>query len=176
MGWRQPGDKSLSEPMMVRLPTHICVTRPQWVNVTAGNNTKCLWPRFHQSILKGFCCQILQNSVNIIWYFYNLPLTKLHTHIQGYIEWVFSRKLSKKYPIFLLSTNVMELAHSLSSADWEMPANIIRLTTNPLLCKEKGARYIIKTLKAFDHFCINTIKGFVMWYKKSAKENGYVNM
>ena len=28
---RRPGDKPLSEPMMVRLPTHICVTRPQWV-------------------------------------------------------------------------------------------------------------------------------------------------
>ena len=32
MAWRRSGDKSLSEPMMVRLPTHICVTRPQWVN------------------------------------------------------------------------------------------------------------------------------------------------
>ena len=31
MAWRWPGDKPLSEPMMVRLPTHICVTRPQWV-------------------------------------------------------------------------------------------------------------------------------------------------
>ena len=31
MAWCRPGDKSLSEPMMVRLPTHICVTRPQWV-------------------------------------------------------------------------------------------------------------------------------------------------
>ena len=31
MAWRQPGDKPLSGPMMVRLPTHICVTRPQWV-------------------------------------------------------------------------------------------------------------------------------------------------
>ena len=29
--WRRPGDKPLSEPMVVRLPTHICVTRPQWV-------------------------------------------------------------------------------------------------------------------------------------------------
>ena len=29
MTWRRPGDKSLSEPMVVRLPTHICVTRPQ---------------------------------------------------------------------------------------------------------------------------------------------------
>ena len=29
MAWRRPGDKPLSEPMMVRSPTHICVTRPQ---------------------------------------------------------------------------------------------------------------------------------------------------
>ena len=32
MAWRRPGDKPLSEPMTVRLSTHICVTRPQWVN------------------------------------------------------------------------------------------------------------------------------------------------
>ena len=29
MAWHQPGDKPLSEPMMVSLPMHICVTRPQ---------------------------------------------------------------------------------------------------------------------------------------------------
>ena len=33
--WCRPGDKPLSEPMMVRLKTHICVTRPQWVNDSA---------------------------------------------------------------------------------------------------------------------------------------------
>ena len=32
MAWRRQGDKPLSEPMMVRLLTHICVTRPQYVN------------------------------------------------------------------------------------------------------------------------------------------------
>ena len=31
MAWRRPGDKPLSEPMMVTLLTHICVMRPQWV-------------------------------------------------------------------------------------------------------------------------------------------------
>ena len=35
MAWRRPGDKPLSEPMMVSLLTHICVTRPQWVNLRA---------------------------------------------------------------------------------------------------------------------------------------------
>ena len=32
MAWRRSGDKPLSEPVMVSLLTHICVTRPQWVN------------------------------------------------------------------------------------------------------------------------------------------------
>ena len=32
MAWRRPGDKPLFEPILVCLPTHICVTRPQWVN------------------------------------------------------------------------------------------------------------------------------------------------
>ena len=31
MAWRRPGDKPFSEPMMVNLPTHICVTQPQWI-------------------------------------------------------------------------------------------------------------------------------------------------
>ena len=29
MAWRRPGDNPLSEPVMVSLMTHICVTRPQ---------------------------------------------------------------------------------------------------------------------------------------------------
>ena len=47
MAWRRRSDKPLSEPMMVRLPTHICVARPQWVKV----ETK--WPpsrRWHFSM------------------------------------------------------------------------------------------------------------------------------
>ena len=31
MAWRRPDDKPLSEPVVVSLLTHICVTRPQWV-------------------------------------------------------------------------------------------------------------------------------------------------
>ena len=33
MGWCRPGDKPLSKPMMVWLPTHICITRPQGAKV-----------------------------------------------------------------------------------------------------------------------------------------------
>ena len=31
MAWRRLGDKPLSEPVMVSLLTHICITQPQWV-------------------------------------------------------------------------------------------------------------------------------------------------
>ena len=36
MAWRWSGDKPLSEPIMVSLLTHICVTRPQWVKTALG--------------------------------------------------------------------------------------------------------------------------------------------
>ena len=35
MVWCRPGDKPLSEPMLVSLPTHICVTRPHWVKAVS---------------------------------------------------------------------------------------------------------------------------------------------
>ena len=41
MAWHRPGDKPLSEPMMVSLLTHICVTRPQWVILTVMSWTQC---------------------------------------------------------------------------------------------------------------------------------------
>ena len=36
MAWSRPSDKPLSEPAMVSLLTHICVTQPQWVNDING--------------------------------------------------------------------------------------------------------------------------------------------
>ena len=36
MAWRRSGDKPLSEPMMISLPTHMCTIRPQWVNTMAA--------------------------------------------------------------------------------------------------------------------------------------------
>ena len=32
MAWCRPGDKPLSEPMMLSLVKHTCITRPQWFN------------------------------------------------------------------------------------------------------------------------------------------------
>ena len=43
MAWRRPGDKPLSEPMMVSLLTHICVARPQLVNNQPQSTTFMIW-------------------------------------------------------------------------------------------------------------------------------------
>ena len=40
MAWRRPGDKPLSETMMVTLLTHICITRPQWVKYNQFEDQK----------------------------------------------------------------------------------------------------------------------------------------
>ena len=43
MAWRRSGDKPLYEAMMVSLLTHICVTRPQWVNHPKIPILNCQW-------------------------------------------------------------------------------------------------------------------------------------
>ena len=41
MAWRRPGEKSLSELMLVSLLTHTRVTRPQWVNKLLNEQSGC---------------------------------------------------------------------------------------------------------------------------------------
>ena len=57
MAWRRPGDKPLSEPMMVRLLTHICVTRPQWV--LTKRTKKVHWP---WKVILGYRSENLQDT------------------------------------------------------------------------------------------------------------------
>ena len=45
MAWHRTGDKPLSETMIVRLPTHTCVTRPQWVKlINSWKRIRCAYP------------------------------------------------------------------------------------------------------------------------------------
>ena len=53
MAWRRPGDKPLSEPMLVSLLTHICVTRPQWVNASFPETCGCDFKRVNFKHILG---------------------------------------------------------------------------------------------------------------------------
>ena len=66
MAWRRPGDKPLTEPVMVSLLTRIRVTRPQWVNKVEDAVT------VHQTFFLpqttvGFCCYIAMTNVTLSW-------------------------------------------------------------------------------------------------------------
>ena len=70
MAGRRPGDKPLSEPMMVNLLTHICVTRPQWLKMplySRINHWSC------NSIVRTPLTydNKVSNGVNVAWI--NLP-------------------------------------------------------------------------------------------------------
>ena len=66
MAWRRPGDKPLSEPMMVRLPTHICVTRPQWV-IRSQFGDFVTHTHFLYSYKLTFCECRLKHSSSLQW-------------------------------------------------------------------------------------------------------------
>ena len=62
MAWRQSGNKPLSEPMMILLLMHICVTRPQWVK-SLRVKSRGRWVKFIK--LSLFSNEILLNE-NVI--------------------------------------------------------------------------------------------------------------
>ena len=70
MAWRRPGDKPLSEPMMVSSLTHICVTRPQWVKPKNWKKRG----NFYQGCKPIELCSIF--FCNLVSYF-SLILTKI---------------------------------------------------------------------------------------------------
>ena len=54
MACRRPDDKPLSEPMMVRLPTLLCVTRPQWVKFIFWYEKLCIFIQISPKCLPIF--------------------------------------------------------------------------------------------------------------------------
>ena len=64
MAWRRPGDKPLSEPMMIISLTHICVTRPQWVKRKFCKISFAHSIHFGQQILLKFYTELnIMNAV-----------------------------------------------------------------------------------------------------------------
>ena len=65
MAWRRPCDKPLSEPMMVRLPTHICVTRPQFIEAESLIYASVNWPSLVKKWLVA--CPAPSHYLNQCW-------------------------------------------------------------------------------------------------------------
>ena len=71
MACRHPGGKPLSEQMMVSLLTHICVTLPQWVNITSiKKHAISLLRQNHTTeihILKSLCKRDVKLQCLVTW-------------------------------------------------------------------------------------------------------------
>ena len=73
MAWRWPGDKPLSEPMMVCLLTHICVTRSQWVKSCVTTlivliGTICIISKFSTLIrIRGNLHHSSMLAISVFW-------------------------------------------------------------------------------------------------------------
>ena len=121
MACRRPGDKPLSEPMMVSLPTHICVTRPQCVKTSILLSTKSLsrilspaqflsisnkpaatsligyW--FLPTVTLPHLCTRYNNHVVILWTWRGTlwPPAEISTVLMGTVNYLVSNHISTQY-------------------------------------------------------------------------------
>ena len=71
MAWRRPGDKPLSEPMMVSLLTHICVTRPRCVKPFRSEHNE---GHFAKQFIYGKCLYFDSNFTSLCMFFERGPI------------------------------------------------------------------------------------------------------
>ena len=89
MAWRRPGDKPLYEPMMVSLTTHICVNRPQWVNMCVTQNPRKNAPSIYNLRINAWLVPLWQNRLTIqlknsyIFIFYVDHRSNIRTSLYG---------------------------------------------------------------------------------------------
>ena len=99
MAWRQPGEKPLSEPMMVILPMNICFSRPQWVNsLSRIADTNGEWRRNYINVC--ICSRQFCSSLNILRYIICHIIywcLRLSARLQGVVSLLF-RELFKIIP------------------------------------------------------------------------------
>ena len=100
MAWCRPGDKPLSEPMMVNLPTHICVPRPQWVKNSQTPYTVLysIW-----KVLSINFCQMSNTFCKCYWW---ICVNKWQEYVKKYIC---NQTKSKLYKIVTYTTFIFQL-------------------------------------------------------------------
>ena len=126
MAWRRPSDKPLSEPMMISLPTHVCVTRPKWVKTShyhciilwAGDVSKALMNSWIQEVLKfELHLQIVSSNVWVR-YFYGISKGPLKFHTKHFTYALKYVHLFRYENLRLLDLRAHKYFKMLSSLAW----------------------------------------------------------
>ena len=109
MAWCRLGDKPLSEPMMVSLLMHTCVTQPQWVNTNLGSMVNVFaswvtrWLIFTQILTNSDCrnvCLLWDLNLSFV-----LPVSLIY-FLRSAISCYQSGRSPKVVALFLLQTLV----------------------------------------------------------------------
>ena len=119
MAWRRPGDKSLSEPLLVCLLTHIYVTWPQWVNYSYGGGARGAYLAHGLCVRVGRCSDVrkimlyrtaLERHPNIcLWHFVILldPDLAYYVMFTRHLSWnvfseigAYSSALASNYDVY----------------------------------------------------------------------------
>ena len=93
MACRRPGDKPLSEPMIVSLPTHICVARPQWVNGSISLSSLCRTA--HRCL--SHAVKDTEESVNTCWVYNAKNVTEISHWGQDKMATVYQTTFSNAF-------------------------------------------------------------------------------
>ena len=106
MAWRRPGDKPLSEPMMVGLPTHICVTRPRWINAFATgrcSNFKVYFLKTlpESNLVSNVTDQFLRTCEIIMWTPLNLDSMSTLVQVMTWCRQAAGQYLDQCWPRFM---------------------------------------------------------------------------
>ena len=90
MAWRRSGDKPLSEPVMVSLLTHICVTRPQWVNCIPGSThgSSVRWPSIWVHIITSGAERVFITAISSTCCSFAFLLFSKHQYKMHFICWI----------------------------------------------------------------------------------------
>ena len=78
MAWHHPGDKPLSEPMIVSLLMHLCVTLPQWVRYRMSWIYLCQFIRPHN---RGILGPASTYRCNLVSMYIKMQLFKQNNHL-----------------------------------------------------------------------------------------------
>ena len=163
MAWRRPGHKPLYEPMMVKLLTHICVTRPQWVK-TFNENTIWLLEYNKVASFTDNCAYLFVVKYNYtIRHVALLPVPKrLHSRYTNTTGPVFTKSCD------VLSANLMKhRSHKISCYNYDVALKFDRFPSDLLLRCLSNIRAIgkskpfISCLRSFTISCGNTSIRFI---------------
>ena len=106
MAWRRPGDKPLSEQMMLKLLTHICVIRPQWVNLCCRHPVFPMCLQMHW--VHARIMEILQTKYfDLNWF--ELHLVEVHLLAKNKQKQCFKYRLVSRYCDVMMSSMASQI-------------------------------------------------------------------